>query len=144
MLLAVGGAVVLAIRATPAFDTRAQLPAAAGALALWGVVAGVVAPALGEEEISATLTAPDGVVYHQGHGALVVAGLVAAALALAWAWWRSARVFGPRSADPVDDQGPAGGPPDPGDGGEGPRTLPPRRARDPVGVQHHAPDPETA
>jgi hypothetical protein len=96
VVLLVGAAVWFAARATPALDFRADARWGALALAVWGLLALVVAPALGEELIDTHTTASTGRVAHGGHPELVAAGLVLGALALAVAWWRS----GPR-AEPV-------------------------------------------
>ena len=104
-------------------------------LAAWGVVAGVVSTKVGETVVAGRVVGPVGIIDHRGHGQLVVWALIATALSLAAATWRSMKV--------VDDEAPedAAGDPERRD-----RTGPPirpRRAPQPVGVQHHAPEPET-
>jgi len=136
VLAAFAGAAVLAVRATPRLAWRRDGRLAWTALAAWALAAAVLAPALGEEQISGRLVGPTGVVEHGAHPELVLVGLLAAAVALGIAQWRS--------ADLIDDE-----PPD------RPRTDPqpversrpegrPWRPREPIGVQHHATDPETA
>jgi hypothetical protein len=104
-------------------------------LGVWGLLAGVVAPKVGETVIAGRVVGPTGIIDHRGHGTLVVWALLAAGVSLAVAAWRSAKV--------VDDELPPDLPRDaePGDGPAAPRR--PWRARQPVGVQHHGPEPET-
>jgi len=108
VLLAFLAAAWLTARATPALDFRRHMLAAWGALAAWGLLAIVIGPAFGEEQIGGRLTAPTGFIDHRGHDSLAVVGLVAGAIALLLALWRSRP-----SAELVDDQRTVDDPGDP-------------------------------
>jgi hypothetical protein len=104
-------------------------------LGAWGLIAGYLAPKVGETVIAGRVVGPVGIVDHRGHGQLVVWALIATGVSLAVAAWRSAKVVDdeippdrPRDAEPRDRLGP---------------PVLPRRTRQPVGVQHHGPEPET-
>lgn len=108
VLLAFTAAAWLTTRATPALDFRRHWIAGFGVLAAWGLLAIVLGPAFGEVHIiGRDSTTATGLADHRGHDSLVVVGLVAGALALLLALWRS----GP-AGEPVDDQRAADGPGD--------------------------------
>lgn len=136
VLLAFLAAAVLAARATPTLAWHRERRLAWGALAAWGVLAAVVAPLFGEAEISGRIVGPTGVVDHGAHLVLVAAGLAITGAVLGLVQWRSAHV--------VDDEPPdrANSQPEPSERPRPPAS--PWRAREPIGVQHHRPDPETA
>jgi hypothetical protein len=125
-------AAVLAWRSAPRLRVGISGWATLGA---WGLVAGVLAPKVGETVIAGRVVGPVGMVDHRGHGTLVVWALCAAAASLAAAAWRSAKR--------VDDEVPVDAAPDAetGDGAAAPGR--PWRAGQPVGVQHHGAEPET-
>ncbi|TML05510.1 MAG: hypothetical protein E6G41_09840 [Actinobacteria bacterium] len=104
-------------------------------LAAWGLIAGYLAPRIGETVIAGRVVGPVGIVDHRGHGQLVVWALIATGISLAVAGWRSAKV--------VDDEAPTDRPRDPEPGDRSGPPVFPRRPRQPVGVQHHGPEPET-
>jgi hypothetical protein len=132
VLIAFLAAAILAWRSAPSLRVGwAGWPV----LAAWGLVAGYIAPKVGETVIAGRVVGPVGIADHRGHGTLVVWALIATAVSLAAASWRSAKV--------VDDEAPVDAP---GDSKRRDRTGPPLlpgRPRQPVGVQHHAPEPET-
>jgi hypothetical protein len=137
VLLLFAAAMVLAVLATPALRLagRLQLRLAWLTLAAWGLLAGVVAPLVGEERIGGLVARPTGIVDHRGQPDLVLLALVVAALVLG--------IAGRRSAQAVDHDPSADRPRDP----EVPRgaVLPgrPRRSGDAVGVEHHGLHAET-
>ncbi|PTL59690.1 hypothetical protein [Paraconexibacter algicola] len=137
VLLLFAAAAVLAARSAPRLALlRGQARPAALTLLAWGVLAGLVAPAYGEEEISGAIVGPTGKVIHTAHQSLVVAAVLVAALVLL--------VTIRRSADAVDDEVPTDAALETQ---ARERTRTPRlpwRPREPIGVQHHRPDPETA
>ena len=140
VLLAFAGAALFAARTVPRLRvSRAQIRASWAALAAWGLLAGVISPALGEEQIGGPLAAPTGFIDHRAHPALVIAGLIAAALALS--------VLMLRSRQPVDDEGPDDGTLEAEPGHRAPPPLRPRRVGDVVGVEYygaHADAPQPA
>jgi len=136
VLLAIVLAAVFAARATPALALRRDRALTGGALGGWALLAGVVAPAFGEAEISGRLVGPTGVILHGAHASLVA---VAAALTVV--------VLGlaVRSSPDVEHDEPIAttdGHPEPREWTLAPGR--PRRPREALGVQHHRPDPETA
>lgn len=136
VLLAFVAAGVLAARSAPRLAFGGQARAAALTIVGWGVLAGVVAPAYGEEEISGAIVGPTGKILHGAHESLVLVAVAIALLVLV--------VTMRRSGDVVDDEVPTGAALDAqsGERARAPRT--PWRPREPIGVQHHRPDPETA
>ena len=104
-------------------------------LAAWGLIAGYLAPRIGETVIAGRVVGPVGIVDHRGHGQLVVWALIATGISLAVAGWRSAKV--------VDDEAPTDRPRDPERDDRTGAPVRPWRSRQPVGVQHHGPEPET-
>lgn len=136
VLAAFAVAGVLAARSAPGLVVRAAPRATALILGSWALLAGVLAPLFGEAEISGAMVGPTGKVIHGAHSSLVLVALLATAL-----------VFGlarRRSPDPVHDQ-PSDGATTDTEPGAVPRAPPrPWRSPQPVVVQHHAPDPETA
>jgi hypothetical protein len=136
VLAAFAVAAVLAVSSAPALSWRGASVSTAAALGGWALLAGVIAPAFGEAEISGAVVGPTGRIIHGGHASLVWAAVALTAVILA--------LFGRRSAHPVDDERAR----DPAleaqtvDPSRPPRR--PRRAPQPVAVQHHAADPETA
>jgi hypothetical protein len=104
-------------------------------LAAWGLVAYYVAPRVGETVIAGRVVGPVGIVDHRSHGTLVLWALIGTCVSLAVAAWRSAKV--------VDDEAPTDRPRDPERGDRAGPPIRPRRSAQPVGVQHHGPEPET-
>lgn len=127
---------VLAARSAPRLALRGQARGAALTLAAWGLLAGVLAPAYGEEEISGAIVGPTGKVLHGAHETLVLYAVGIALIVLL--------VSLLRSADPEDDEVPTDVALESQarERARAPRT--PWRPREPIGVQHHRPDPETA
>jgi hypothetical protein len=132
VLAAFLAAAILAWRSAPRLRVGLSGWAVLGA---WGVLAGYLAPKIGETVIAGRVVGPVGIVDHRGHGQLVVWALVATGLSLAVAGWRSAKV--------VDDEAPADRTRDPERGDRTGAPVRPRRSGQPVGVQHHGPEPET-
>ena len=56
------------------------------------LAAGLLAPAIGETEISGRLVGPTGQIIHGGHGTLVLIGMLVGAVALGAAQWRSTEI----------------------------------------------------
>jgi len=104
-------------------------------LAAWGLVAYYLAPRVGETVIAGRVVGPVGIVDHRGHGTLVIWALIATAVSLAAASWRSAKV--------VDDEVPVDAPRDPERRHRTGTPVLPGRSRQPVGVQYDSPEPET-
>lgn len=137
VLLLFGAAAVLAARSAPRLALlRGQARPAALTLLGWGVLAGLVAPAYGEEEISGAIVGPTGKIIHTAHESLVVAAVLVAALVLL--------VTIRRSADAVDDEVPTDAALETQARERARTPRLPWRPREPIGVQHHRPDPETA
>ena len=104
-------------------------------LAAWGLVAYYLAPRVGETVMAGRVVGPVGIVDHRGHGTLVIWALIATAVSLAAASWRSAKV--------VDDEVPVDAPRDPERRHRTGTPVLPGRSRQPVGVQYDSPEPET-
>jgi hypothetical protein len=132
VLAAFLAAAILAWRSAPRLRVGLSGWAVLGA---WGLLAGYLTPKIGETVIAARVVGPVGIVDHRGHGQLVVWALVATGLSLAVAGWRSAKV--------VDDEAPTDRTRDPERGDRTGAPVRPRRSPQPVGVQHHGPEPET-
>jgi hypothetical protein len=132
VLAAFLAAAILAWRSAPRLRVRFSGWAVLG---LWGLIAGYLAPKIGETVIAGRVVGPIGIIDHRGHGELVVWALIAAGISLAVAGWRSLKV--------VDDEAPTDLPRDPEREDRTGAPVRPRRSRQPVGVQHHGPEPET-
>ncbi|MCW3016654.1 MAG: hypothetical protein JWO02_3746 [Solirubrobacterales bacterium] len=136
VLIAFGLAMVLAVVATPALRLAGQRRLAWLTLAAWGVLAGVVAPWFGEEQIGGPKTEPTGFVDHRGQTTLVLVALATGALVLT--------VAGRRSAQAVDGDTAADGAPDTERSRRTSLPRRPARAGGAVGVEHHGLHPEAA
>jgi hypothetical protein len=104
-------------------------------MAAWALAAYYLAPKIGETVIAGRVVGPVGLIDHRGHGTLVGWALIATAVSLVAASWRSIKV--------VDDEIPVD---PPRDAERRDRTSPPvlpGRPRQPVGVQYDSPEPET-
>ena len=93
VLLALAAALTLGALATGPIPVRRDLRVAVAALAGWALLALVLGPAFGERMILGVGSTAKGAVDHHGLPAQIIAGaVIAAALALALADWRSRRV----------------------------------------------------
>ncbi len=96
VLLALAAALTLGALATGPIPVRRDLRIAVGALTGWALLALVLGPAFGERMILGVGSTAKGAVDHHGLSAQIVWGaVIAAALALALADWRSRRAQAP-------------------------------------------------
>ena len=132
VLIAFLAAAILAWRSAPSLRVGwAGWPV----MAVWGFAAYYLAPRIGETVIAGRVVGPVGLIYHRGHGTLVGWALVATAVGLAAASWRSIKA--------VHDEIPADAPRDPQRTHRTGAPVLPGRSRQPVGVQYDRPEPET-
>ncbi len=107
VLLAFAAALTLGALATGPLAVRRDLRIAVGALAAWALLALVLAPAFGERMILGVGATAKGAVDHHGLSTQIVWGaVIAAALALALADWRSrcAQAPEPSAVEVVDHE----------------------------------------
>ena len=130
VLLAFAGAVAFAVRSVPAFAiSREQIRWGWLALGIWGLLAGVVAPAFGEEQIGGRLAAPTGFIDHRGQSTLVIVALLAGAACLV--------LMRVRSRQTVDDERAGHASPHPEPDRRPAAPARPRRTGEVVGVEYY-------